>query len=127
MAKQAAADDVKMRNREYLAALPTDVRRRMRAMRSAILAGAPGAVDTFSYGIPAFRLHGKPFVWYAAWKRHLSLYPMTTAIRRAHASALKGFVMAKGTVQFPLDEPLPRTLVTRLARSRAAEVRKAAR
>ena len=85
----------------------------------------PGAVEVFSYRIPGFRLNGKALVWYAAFKEHLSLYPMTGAIRRAHARALKGYKMSTGTVQFPLDRPLPIPLITKLIRARAAEVRPA--
>src|SRR5260370_2936422 len=100
--------------RAYLAALPADTRKHLEKLREAIRSAAPGAVESFGYGMPAFALNGKPFVWYAAWKNHSSFYPLSKVTTRALVAELEQYeISGKGTIRFRLDHPLPTAIVTR--------------
>ena len=117
--------NLKSQVRAYIAAMPPKTRAALKRIRAAILAAAPGVEDAFSYRIPAFRLAGRPLVWYAAFKNHCSLYPMTAAIRRKLATDLEGYETSKGTVRLPLTRPVPSALIKKLVKARVAEIRKA--
>jgi uncharacterized protein YdhG (YjbR/CyaY superfamily) len=117
------AKAVASRLRANFAALSPGSRKELQKLRAAIRSAAPKATEDFSYGIPAFRLDGKPFVYYAAWARHCSLYPMTESIQRAFAADLEGYEMSKGTIRFPFNERLPVGLIKRMVKAHAAGLR----
>jgi uncharacterized protein YdhG (YjbR/CyaY superfamily) len=110
--------------RQHMASLSPKTRVGMRKFREAIKSAAPQAEEAFSYGMPGFKLNGRVLVWYAAWKEHFSLYPITAAIQRANASALEGYERSKGTIQFPMTKPPPAALIRKLVKARVAEVMK---
>jgi uncharacterized protein YdhG (YjbR/CyaY superfamily) len=111
--------------RTYLGKLPTSVRAQARKLHDAIRSAAPDAVESFGYGLPAFALDGKDFIWYGAWKSHVSLYPLTEATRRAFAKELAGYdTSGKGTIRFRSDEALPIRFIVQLVRARISELRK---
>ena len=119
--KPSPPPDVQLR--KYLAALPAASRRHLALLRTAIKAAAPGAAEGFGYGMPAFTLEGKGLVWYAAWKRHSGLYPVSTETSLVLSGELAAFeTTGKGTIRFPIDKPPPVKLVTRLVKARIAEL-----
>lgn len=111
------------RVRAYFAALAPAARRRLAKVRTTIRGAEPRARESFGYGIPGFMLDGKTLLWYAAWKNHLSLYPLTATLKRQYADELRGYETGKGTLRLPMDEPVPTTLLRRLVKARAAELR----
>src|SRR5687767_12623284 len=93
--------------RAYFATQPATARRGLRVLEAAIRKAAPDAEAVFSYGIPGFRLEGKPLVWYAAWAEHWSMYPITAAMRTAGGVELARYQASKGTLRFAAEAPLP--------------------
>ena len=121
------SDPAGVQIRRYLASQPASQRAALRTIRAAIRATAPRAVEHFSYGIPGFRLDGRPLIWYAAFKEHVSLYPVTAPIRRAVANDLEGYKTSTGTLRLPLAEPMPVALIKKIVRARAREAAKTAK
>ena len=120
-ARESAAAQV----RRYLAQQPAKHRAALRKIRAIIRETAPRAVEHFSYGIPGLRLNERPLVWYAAFKQHVSLYPVTASIKRALAGAIDGYQTSTGTLRLPLDEPMPVTVIKKIVKVRAREARAA--
>jgi len=111
---------------QYLAGLPKDKREALAKLRAAIKAAAPGATDGISYQVPVFKLDGKPLVGFGAAATHCTFFLMsTTEEMRARLTALKGYKLGGGSIQFPADKPLPTALVRTLVKARIAENKKA--
>ncbi len=108
---------------EYLASLPPKSRAGLQKLRKMIHAAIPEAEEGFSYGMPAFRLDGRPLIGFQASRNHSSLYPMSAAVIRDLAPELKKYETSKGTVRFPPDRPPSARLVTRIIKARIAELR----
>jgi uncharacterized protein YdhG (YjbR/CyaY superfamily) len=106
---------------DYLATLPEDRRGPMEALRAAIRAAAPGAVEVISYKMPAFKTHGRFLVSYDAYKRHYSLFPASDAVVEAIGDELAPYLAGRGTIHFPAREPIPTDLVRRIVKVRVAE------
>ena len=106
----------------YLATRPPDQREALQRLRGQIARAAPDAVETISYGMPAFKLRDRFLVSYAGWKAHCSIYPLTDAFLKANAEALKAYGRTKGSLHFSPETPLPEALVDRLVRERIADL-----
>jgi uncharacterized protein YdhG (YjbR/CyaY superfamily) len=105
---------------EYLANVPEPARSTLKKIRAAIRSAVPpGATETISYRIPAFKYKGV-LVWFAAFSEHCSLFP-TASLIETFKNELKGFKTSKGTIQFPTDKPLPAALVKKLVKARVAQ------
>ncbi len=104
----------------YIKSRPKEVQPALQAMRKAIRSAAPKAEEKMGYGVAGFWLNGKPLVYYAAFKKHVGLYPGPSGIK-AFKKELSAYKTATGTVQFPLDKPMPVGLVKRIVRYRVGE------
>ena len=98
---------------DYISTFPEDIQAILEKVRQAIHKAAPDAVETMSYGIPTFDLNGKHLVFFAGWKHHISLYPLPAG-DEAFQQQIVHYKRAKGTLQFPLDKPLPYDLVEKI-------------
>ena len=104
---------------EYIQAAPKEAREKLREMRTCIRAAAPGAKEGLKWGMPAFS-YRRILVTFAAFKHHIGFYPTPSAVR-AFAKDLSKFKTAKGSIQFPLEKPLPLPLISRITAFRVRE------
>jgi len=107
---------------EYLSAVPEPARSTLKRVRASIRAAAPpDATEVISYRIPAIRNQRGVIVWYAAFSDHCSLFP-TPSVIRAFQDELNGLHISKGTIQFPIDKPLPATLLKKMVKERISQM-----
>jgi uncharacterized protein YdhG (YjbR/CyaY superfamily) len=107
---------------EYLAALDEPKRSTLAHLRGTIMSIVPDAEECISYGLPAFKLRGRTIAGFAAFKNHLSYLPHSGSVLAALTAETKGFSGTKGSLHFPVDRPLPTTLVKKLLAARIADL-----
>jgi uncharacterized protein YdhG (YjbR/CyaY superfamily) len=105
---------------DYIASFPKNVQTILEKIRQTIRKAAPGATEAISYQIPTFKLNGSNLVHFAAWQDHIGFYA-TPSGNVAFTKDLARYKVAKGSIQFPLDEPIPYDLVTKIAKFRVKE------
>jgi len=106
---------------DYLASVPEPAHTTLQKVRAAIRSAMPpGATETISYKIPAFK-HSEIIIWFAAFANHCSIFPTARVIEMFN-NDLKPFTISKGTIQFPTDKPLPATLIKRMVKARLAQI-----
>ncbi len=110
---------------EYIAGFPKEVQKLLQEVRTTIKKAAPEAEEAIKYGIPTFVLHGN-LVHFGGFKNHIGFYPAPRALEE-FKEELSGYKGAKGSVQFPLDEPLPLRLITKIVKYRVAKNKEAAK
>jgi uncharacterized protein YdhG (YjbR/CyaY superfamily) len=106
---------------EYIAGFPPDTQKVLEELRALIKSSAPGAGESISYAIPTFDLSGRHLVHFAGYARHIGFYPTASGVE-AFREELKPYRSAKGSVQFPLGQPLPGDLIRRIVEFRVEQV-----
>jgi len=107
---------------EYIAAQPETLRPKLEQVRTTIRKAVPQAVEGIGYRMPGYKLHGKPMLYFAGFKQHYSLFAASGAFFAALEDELQGYELRKGTIHFPLNQPVPVKLIARIATLRAAGI-----
>lgn len=107
---------------EYIQEFEGETQKRLITTRKLIRETAPEAVESISYGMPAYKVNGKPLVYFAGYKSHIGFYATPTG-HKAFEKELSKYKQGKGSVQFPLDQPLPTKLITEIVLFRLMENR----
>jgi uncharacterized protein YdhG (YjbR/CyaY superfamily) len=107
---------------QYISSQPEAAQSALERVRNAVRRAIPGADEVISYRIPAYKLHGRAVLYFAGWKQHYSLYPASAHLVATFKGELVPYKVSKGTIRFPLSEPVPAKLIERIAKFRAKEV-----
>lgn len=105
---------------EYIAGFPEEVQEKLEKIRMTIKKAAPDVEETISYKIPTFNLNGKYLIYFAAYKKHIALYPAPIG-NEAFQEEIAAYASGKGTLQFPLHKPIPFNLIRKIVKYRARE------
>jgi uncharacterized protein YdhG (YjbR/CyaY superfamily) len=105
---------------EYIACFPENVQEILRKIRATILQKAPEAIEGFSYQMPSYKTDGRVLVYFAAFKHHIGFYATPTG-HAAFSEDLSRYKQGKGSVQFPLDKPIPYELIAQIVEFRVIE------
>ena len=108
---------------EYLAGFPPETRRLLEELRALIRETVPEVTEKISYAMPTFVLDGHYLVYFAGWKKHIALYPVSAGMAKELGEELEPYLSGKGTVQLPLGKPLPLELIRRMVAFRREELR----
>lgn len=105
---------------DYISNFPLEIQTILQAIRETIKQNAPNAEESIGYGMPAYKLNKKPLVYLAAYKNHIGFYATPTG-HQAFRDELKQYKQGKGSVQFPINEPMPLDLIKRIVEFRVSE------
>jgi uncharacterized protein YdhG (YjbR/CyaY superfamily) len=114
--KTAAAKNID----EYIAGFPPEVQAVLEKVRGTIRTAAPEAEETISYGIPTYKLNGRYVIYFAGYKKHISVYPAPIGVEE-FKEELAAYASGQGTAKFPLNKPIPFDLITRMVQFQLKE------
>jgi uncharacterized protein YdhG (YjbR/CyaY superfamily) len=106
---------------DYIASQPEAVQVALKRVRSIFRKAVPEAEEAISYQIPTYKLDGGPIIYFAGWRQHYSIYPVTGQLASAFQDDLAPYKVSKGTIRFPLSEPVPVKLIERIVKFKAKE------
>lgn len=111
---------------EYIEGYPSDIQRILSKIRQTIIEAAPEIEETISYRMPAYKLNGKPLVYFAVFKRHIGFYPTPSGLD-LFKEELKEYKQGRGSIQFPLEKPMPLELIKKIVQQRVKEIKETAK